>query len=359
MAPVMRSCQWLQLLNTYGRLVVFTLALTTTARGATFEWHAPAGCPERDAIRWRVEEALGTSLDHAAPLLFVAHVEQKSKDNWVVTLDVSSSESAAAAGSESKPSTYGAASTGAVQPRVIEATNCSDLAQATSVAIALALGANLKDHDSEEAPASPPAQPAAPAATTAVKPPEAANRTAYAATKKAEAPRPAPWLSAALNGVLDHGALPGWAPGVDGALALGRGAFSARFGLLVLPSETKYVSGSAGGAFSLWAATAAVCGHVDRGSARLRLCAGAEWGKLSGKGVNVSLPMTGSSTWFAPRGDLDLSLPLGDASFRGVARGSLLSPRIRKNFAVEPLGSVHQPSSIDGRLSLGLELIWP
>jgi len=50
------------------------LFLAGTARAATFVWEAPAGCPERDAVRWRVGESLGTKLANAAPLSFVAKV---------------------------------------------------------------------------------------------------------------------------------------------------------------------------------------------------------------------------------------------------------------------------------------------
>ena len=109
------------------------LSLAGTARGATFVWEAPAGCTERDAIRWRVEEALGTKLENAAPLRFVAKVGRSSADRWVVKLDVAplSAESvpAAAAGSPQAA----ASEAPPVQQRTIEASNCEDLAQATGV----------------------------------------------------------------------------------------------------------------------------------------------------------------------------------------------------------------------------------
>jgi len=58
-----------------------------SARAADFTWDAPPGCPDRDALRWRIEDALGTSLAQAAPLNFTAKVQEKSASHWVVALD--------------------------------------------------------------------------------------------------------------------------------------------------------------------------------------------------------------------------------------------------------------------------------
>jgi hypothetical protein len=49
------------------------------AWAAEITWDAPAGCPERDAVRWRVEEALGMPLSRAAALKFAAKIEQRSQ----------------------------------------------------------------------------------------------------------------------------------------------------------------------------------------------------------------------------------------------------------------------------------------
>ena len=337
------------------------LSLADTARAATFVWEAPAGCPERDAGRWRVEEALGTKLENAAPLSFVAKVGPSSPNRWVVRLDVAplATESVPAGSTASSPPT---ASSDAppVQRRTIEASNCEDLAQATGVAIALALGADLSEP--EVAADSAPSTPTGNAARSNAKTEASAGATSAvreAKTKKQSTHGSSLWLGGELGPVIDRGTLPGWATGVEGAFSLGMGAFSVRLGGLVLPSETTEVSGNEGGAFALYAATAALCGSAQRSATRLRLCLGSEVGSLTGRGVNVSHPRLNASTWVAPRSDLDVSIPLGDASLRAFGRAALVVPLIRREFDVDGLGPVHQPSKIAGRLGIGLELLWP
>jgi hypothetical protein len=234
------------------------------------------------------------------------------------------------------------------------------LAQATGVAIALALGADLSEPT--VAGDSAPSAPTGNAARSNAKPaaPADANPAAREAkTKKESTKGSSLWLGGELGPVIDRGTLPGWAPGVEGAFSLGMGAFSVRLGGLVLPSETTKVSGNAGGAFALYAATVALCGRAQRSATQLRLCLGSEVGSLTGRGVNVSHPHLSASTWVAPRSDLDLSIPLGDALLRAFGRAALGVPLMRKEFDVEGLGPVHQPSSIVGRLGIGLELLWP
>ncbi len=111
------------------------LFVTSQSQAAQFNWDAPVGCPDRDALRWRIEEALGTPLVQAAPLRFSAKVTEKSAKRWVVVLDVTSDESEAQ------------------QRRELEAATCDELAQAVSVAVALALGADPRAEKSEATPA--------------------------------------------------------------------------------------------------------------------------------------------------------------------------------------------------------------
>jgi hypothetical protein len=340
------------------------LSLSTAAHAATFVWDAPKGCPDRDVIRWRVEDALGTKLENAAPLSFTAKVEHSSANSWVVVLDVASTQTesppaAPATPAKSSPTSPGVApDNSSVQHRTIEASNCEDLAQATGVAIALALGADLGEPAASPDPNSP--KPAKNTQSVDAKPEPPTKATGAPSEAKTKIAKGSPfWLRGALGPVIDRGTLPGWAPGVEGAFSLGRAAFDARLGALVLPSESKEVSGNAGGSFAMFAATAAVCGGTRRSTTLLRLCLGTEFGKLTGTGVNVAVSWSRSSTWIAPRGDLDVSIPLGDASLRAFGRGTLVAPMIRKKFTVDGLGQVHQPDSVGARLGIGLELLWP
>jgi hypothetical protein len=306
-------------------------------------------------VRFRIEEALGTKLDAAAALSFVANVQQKGAARWVVTLEVGPIATDASAADAAEERARAAESSTA--KRTLEAPSCDELAQATSVAIALALGAEMVSsalqNDAESYSA-----PAAASADSAKSPVDATRAPRDATTKNKKVTERQYWFGGELGAVLDRGALPGWAPGVEGAVSFGIGAFSLRMGGLVLPRETTVTSGTAGGAFTLYAATAAACGRTARGAVQLRLCLGAEMGRLEGEGVNVANRHLGVSTWLAPGGEVGVSVPLGDPSLRLIARGGAVAPLIRKQFSVLGLGPVHQPAAVAGRLGLGLELLW-
>ncbi len=324
------------------RCACLLLLLVLPARAAQLTWNAPAGCPDRDAIRWRVEEALGTTLEKAADLNFTAKAERHSENQWLVRLAVQNE-----------------ANSGNAQQRTLEAKTCDELAQAVSVAIALALGA-----DNTEPVA---ATPGAPADSTKGKAPE--SRSPVTSSPRAVTPENSQpvsagpshplWYGVAVGPSLDRGSLPSWALGIDGAITLGTGAISGRLGGLAFPSVRSGSSDEAGGKFSLFAAALAFCGNAPRRPLTVTLCGGAELGRLSGEGVNVNLARSRTGTWVAPRIDLELLTPLGSESVRLFGRGTLATPLIRKEFVFADGAVVHQPNAVIGRLSAGLELLWP
>jgi hypothetical protein len=311
-----------------------------SATAAEFSWDAPAGCPERDALRWRIEEALGTKLEQAATLRFTAKVEQKSSKRWAVALDVANDSSS------SEP-----------QHRQFEAPSCDELAQAVTVAIALALGADVtaeKGRASESDPPSEAVQVATPA------PPVQAPKPLIRADVAKEKPetKPRAWFAAELGPSLDIGSLPGLAPGVQVSAITGMRAVGLKLSGVMFPDRSKAASGGPGGTFTLWAASAALCGVAERQPTLVRLCAGSEFGRLSGTGENTTHSRIGSSAWLAPFAELTGSWPLMGDSVRIFGSGTAAIPLIRKAFLVEGFGTVHQPGTIVGRLGFGLELLW-
>jgi len=166
------------------------------------------------------------------------------------------------------------------------------------------------------------------------------------------------WFAAELGPSLDFGSLPGAAPGVQVAAVGGIRAIGLRLGGIVFPDRSKQVSGELGGTFTLWAASAALCGQAERQPTLLRLCAGSEFGRMSGTGLHTSHVLTGTSVWVAPLADLTGSWPLLDDSIRVYGSAVAAIPLIRRDFRVEGLGSVHQPGAFVGRLGLGLEMLW-
>ena len=316
----------------------FAVAASSSAFAAELSWEAPASCPDRDALRWRIEEALGTSLANGAPLSFSARVEEKSAKRWVVALDVTSDSNQAD-----------------VQHRELEAANCDDLAQAVSVVIALALGADptVPKQSSPETPApSEPDEQSKPEPVASSSPQLA---RAAAPPKKAESPK-SYWLAAELGPTFDIGSLPGLAPGIQVSGLAGKRALGVKLAGVAVPNSEK--SGTPGGTFTLLTASIAVCGVSPLAITILRLCAGSEFGKLSGTGKNATISKTNSSGWVAPFVELGGSWPLFDESLRFFGAGTVAMPLIRKEFSVDNFGPIHQPDALIGRLGAGLELLW-
>ena len=323
------------------RCFVFTFAAAASARAADLDWDAPAGCPDRDALRWRIEEALGTTLAHAAPLHFSAKVEKKSVERWLVELDVTSDSSETEA-----------------QHRELEAPSCDELVQAVSVAVALALGA-----DRVEPQAPTPESKSAPPEPPAPAPPEPESKGAPQLTraavpqKKSTANR-SYWFAADLGPVFDIGSLPGLAPGIQGSVIAGNRALGAKLAGVALPNQEKSEAGKPGGTFTLIAVTAAACGVSPDATTIVRLCLGSEFGRLSGKGENTTRSWTGNSSWVAPMLDLAGSWALFDDSLRLYGTGGLAIPLIRKEFVVEHYDVIHRPGKVIGRVGAGLEWLW-
>lgn len=314
-------------------------AFEFSALAAELVWEAPEGCPDRDAIRWRVEDALGVSLDKAAPLRFSAKVVQKRNKRWSVAIDVASESG------DSNP-----------QRRELEGASCDDLVQAAAVAIALALGADAQktsdgaakvaNVDEQHA-----AEPEGPASVSLIR---------AAVTPKERQKDRKYRLSAQLGPVFDYQSLPGISPGVQVSAIGGSGGFGVRLGGLVFPTSTTQTSTGPGGRFSLIAGSVALCGGLQRDTGELRLCGGSEMGRLSGKAVNATLSRSGNSDWIAPFAEVAGSSKMTD-SIRLFVSLAAVVPLIRRDFEVKTGGtsiSIHEPGSVAGRLGLGLELLW-
>ena len=313
------------------------VAAAASARAAELTWDAPAGCPDREALRWRIEEALGMTLGQAAPLNFSGKVEQKSVNRWVVGLDVTSDSNQTEA-----------------QHREFEAPSCDELAQAVSVVIALALGADRSEPEPSPAERPTPAEsPPQPEPKSNVVTPLA---RAAAAQNKSET-KLGYWLAAELGPEFDIGSLPGLAPGIQGSATAGKGAVGVKLAAVAFPNDEK--AGSPGGTFTLLAASVSICGVSPHTSTIVRLCAGSEFGRLSGKGEHTTSSWTGASAWVAPGLELTGSWPLFGESLRLFGSGALAIPLIRRQFQVEhPDTAIHRPGTVIGRLGAGLEWLW-
>lgn len=332
---------------TRGRCGAFLVATglataTSHVHAAEISWDAPAGCPDREALRWQIEQSLGTKLEEAAPLRFAAKLQVNASKRWVVILDV-----------------LGESRAKAPQRRELEAATCDEAARAARVAIALALGADAAAANAERAPL-PPRKPDVPPdrRAEAVVAPDPARSSAEQTPKRTpESPQPI-GFAAQLGPILDLGSLPGLAAGVRVSALAGYRSFGVQLGGVVLPSRTKEVSGEPSGTFSLVAASVSVCGIARLAATRVRTCAGSELGELSGQGYRTTRAWRGRSGWVAPFVDVSASWRLWDESLRLFGTGTLALPLVRKQFSVDNFGQVHQPGTIVARFGVGLELLW-
>jgi hypothetical protein len=309
--------------------------------------HGPSECADTGELAFRVERSLGAPLASAAPLSFEVLV-WRGASAYVARIRMTNGSSAAGA-----------------KERVLNATDCGRLADAVSVAIALALGEAGEQApdatsraDAPETPAAPSAAAAAPAVSPAPDPSAVDDGTSDG--REAEpATAWVPALSAWLIG--DAGSLP--EPGLGAALGaeLAWGRITLRaLGTLLFEQHATLGSAPAPApgadldllAGSLLACTSPFAGA--RGELAALACLGLEIGRLAGVGTDVAEPRRGSALWAAPRIDLEALWSVPGSALRLSAALTAAAPLNRDEFALTGIGTVHQPPSIVGRLSVGV-----
>lgn len=325
--PVRRSLARLGL----GLVTGVGLGAPSVAAAAELAATGPAACPDGSELRFRVERAIGTSLERAAPLRFRVAFEPAAA---LYRARLSVLDAPASAGSE----------------RVIGPSSCAELADAVSVAIALALGSAPATPESGHVPSPLPSPP----------PPEEAVELSDAAAPQApahtdDAPL-TPALAVSLLG--DAGSL----PGVGLGLGLGAELHAARFsvrasGTLLLDRHVSLTGpdGTAPGAdLSLALGSLSACtSPLGRGAAAPFVCAGWELGRLEAAGTGVRVPRRGGAWWSAPRVDVGLALALTDSPVRLLGQLTAATPLERDYFYLQDLGTVHRPPVVVARLAFG------
>jgi hypothetical protein len=329
---------------------VLSWLLTAAPRlgqAAELSARGPAECADTRELSFRVERSIGMPLAEAAPLQF--DVEMKREASGYVARVTEGAGNEGVAGR-------------AARQRVLGAADCERLADAVGIAIALALG-GADAGPSEPGAGEPRATTAAvPVATSAASPPPANSATdAGAAGASSRAERWLPSLSLWL--LADAGSLP--APGLGAALGaeLSIGRLQVRaLGTLLFEQHTQVentLAPGAGAKLELLAGSLLAC-TAPLGRLRSQLaslaCLGMELGQLTGEGTGVPDPRRGSALWAAPRVDLGgfWTIP-GSALRLGLSLMAAI-PLNRDEFALNQIGTVHQPPSVVGRMSLGIDL---
>jgi hypothetical protein len=243
--------------------------------------------------------------------------------------------------------------------RALVAANCSKLVELLAVAISLAVGEATADPAPSEREPIAPALPVAAAAPTrtGLELPEPAR----VVTEGERGPEPA---AVALM-VADLGSLPSLALGA----ALGVQLAWSRLQLMALGTfytdqraQIEGTGGSAVGgelslAFGSLLACAALLSTPGSGVVPL-LCGGLDAGRLAGVGRGVQEVRHGALLWVGPRLDAGLGWRLPHTPLRLEGLLGAAFPLNREPFFLDDIGTVHRPSRVAGRASLGLNLIF-
>jgi hypothetical protein len=287
------------------------------------DYGAPPGCPEASALRAtvaRLVESPATEPVTARVVIF-----EESENQFVSRITIE----------------------GSVERR-LDGLNCDEVAQATAVALALALSPK---HTSLEAPSAPDAV-AAPRAAKVESAPTSDERSTIASSKSLE------WnLGASITG--SAGALP--RPDVGFSLGFGVGGSfwdAALRGVYWLPQRAQ-VAGAAnrGGDFEWWTVSGELCGVPVNGTSRLGLCLGPEIGRMVGDGFGVDVPQQASTLSLAGLAAAEYHLRL---SRHQRLRADLGLAWLLVGHREFVLGTtrVHEPARFSGRAGVGWEFIF-
>lgn len=294
---------------------------------STIRWQAPEPC-DREHFLAEVERLTGRHRD-AFELGADVSIVQGSNGTWTLTL------------ATSQPPL------GETSSRVLRGRSCGEVTTAGSVALAMAIRAA-----ENEAAEPPPAPAAAPVVATR----NAPRDSGRVAAPIEQAARPRRGVDLVLTGALagDSGLLPNLAGGlaVEPGLRLGW----LRLGVLgyFLGSPRASFPGGGRGTFLLIAASPLVCVERQLSAIAPMLCAGYEFGRISGEGEGVTHPRLGSAGWQGARLDFGLSAPPG-APFRFTARvGGTLS--LERPIFVLDGAPVHRPAAVGLHALVGIDL---
>jgi hypothetical protein len=319
--------------------VLLAWGLPGRATASEVTWHGPVSCQEREQLVFQVERALGAPLSETGRVHIQVLVERAVPD--------------------AKARLAITGETGAVSSeRRLAAADCSELVEILAVAITLAVeAASPANAAAARAPASDePADVAAHDPATVDRKRSSSELAVPSLTRG-----PAPRVAALFVG--DAGSLP------RPALGLGLGAQLVwphltleLLGVLWLDQYTRLEPSSVPGAGAdmSWvtggvsACTTALGATTDPLS--VGLCAGWEFGRLSGSGQGISQPRQASALWLAPTLQVGLTWRPRAARLGLGARLGAAAPLLRNEFELSELGTLHRPSRMVARAAVSIDV---
>ena len=308
-------------------------AAAPAAQAAQISIEAPESCLDPAALTDEVSNLVGKPLGSVADVDFRVAIAQLPHRGWRLRLETI----------DSRPAAGGAATV--LGSREIDAASCAELAEAASVAIAVAV------RSIDRAARSPPA-----ASTTTSPAPAAPAPPPRRRCPSAHPCRGPSWQPAlALAFATDSGALPTPASASISRdiCSVARLAWSRSRPGSVPRRSGRRRTGAAGSSCCSAASSRA---GIHAGAAWTPLaCGGFELGRLSGTGLGVARPETGDAFWRALRGDLGFSLAMGRTAAI-LLRAGLVRPLVRPEFVLDQSQPVHRPDALTVRLTAGLQL---
>jgi hypothetical protein len=301
-------------------------------------WDAPAGCPDTSFVRRRIEQLVHES--PAASTHATAKIDSAADGRFHLVLTVHAGN--------------------LDETRTIDAASCSALADAFAVVVALAIDAS---HEAARVEGSPTGQEPAPdrERLPSTTPPTAVHPV----QKESLAPRrptpPATHLALGLGGSVVSGPLPQVSPGIVASAALRLSRF--RVGVLGTRSfrQSPYFDRTAGASFDMIDVGAFGGYLVPLGIVAVGPYASFEATYVRYQGFGIRKPGVSSRTW--PTAVLGGRVEVGVTRRVGLfARADVLLPIGAPTFTLATTGdrvSLHDPSGLAARFSLGAEIVLP
>jgi hypothetical protein len=309
--------------------IVAATAARAQAPTFTLRWDAPtADCPDEAYVRGAVQQLLGEDNHAAARVEVHAQVERVAEGVWREHLTTLRD--------------------GAAGERVVEASSCKSLADATALIVALAI-----DPERVEGGAPPPS---ASASEPKLKPaPMPVAPSPEQAPAQGATFRPSHFaVFAAFSG--DLGTLPQAAYGfhLGGALLLPDARLEA-YGAF-WPSQHAHdpLTPGFGGDVFLADGGVRACWIPLRGRFAFAACPGLELGVLHGQGTGVLSPQRNDGIWFAATALARITWRIAP-SWALFLDASVAVPFERDEFAVDQQ-TIYQAAAVEGRASAGPEL---
>ncbi len=309
------------------------------ARTWRLEWSAPSGCPDREAVRARVDDLVGDAEGRSPGLVVRGRVKQ-GRPHWTLDLELDDGDVRSS--------------------RRMEATACPTLVDVAALVVAIELDA-VQAGVATQGPAPRPAIPD----VIEGPPVRPTTRGGLGPADLRPQPRPdtaprrrGPGLGGGLHVGVGAGALPGVGPVLGGSMTVAW----PRLRLTAMADSwsrqtIRYPDDTAGASLGLTAGGLRVCPVLHPGPVEVPLCAGGWVGALRGEGQGVGTPRVVTDAWAAVELEPGIAwAPIPAAALR-LGVGGLLAVR-RPSYLLRDRPVLFVAPAVGARVTLALELRW-